>query len=348
MSTAFFEQLQSSITNAKHIAVTCHVNPDGDALWSSLPIVILLRALWKSVDHRIPTDISEWLTWMSSLSWVESNVGQLLENHWYDLVITTDTSTIDRSCLQEITQDALGSSMYWFIDHHQSNTVPQWNLFNIANSSSTCEIVANRLMNWKPNQITSTMATLLYTWMVTDTWNFRWWEDAASTHQTVSKLYEYNIDRQIVELSLYRALSPAQLELIWMFLTRIKHHNSVYYSHLYKSEVDAKGTDMRALTVWTSLLYALNNAEWVYLTMRCVDNPVDWPNFDPDVQECIKISLRTASEKINVATIAEQFWWWGHQKAAWVKLIRNWSFEEMMERIAEQVDQLVQASLQRS
>jgi phosphoesterase RecJ-like protein len=292
MSTdsTFFTRLQEKIEHSQRIAVSCHTSPDGDALGSSLAIVAVLKQLWKNVDHRVPDEASETFAFMPYIC--TSQVGQIPANHSYDLIITTDTSWKNRSVLQDLSEQMIASDLCRFIDHHESNLRPKENLFNSPDTSSACELVANRLIQRQPELIDTDIATLLYTWMVTDTGNFRRWEHPASTHALVSRLHEFGADRKSVELGLYRSLNTDALQLIGLFLSRVTNHWSVYYSYLKKSELDEKNTDMRSLTSWSSLLYNLKNPDWVYCVMRLIDTDDD--------EQCIKISLRTSSDTINV------------------------------------------------
>ena len=56
--------LQSKIDEARRVACVCHVNPDGDALGSTLAIAAWMKALGKECAVVVPNRFPDFLQWM--------------------------------------------------------------------------------------------------------------------------------------------------------------------------------------------------------------------------------------------------------------------------------------------
>ena len=56
--------LQSKIDEARRVACVCHVNPDGDALGSTLGIMAWMKAQGKECTVVVPNRFPDFLQWM--------------------------------------------------------------------------------------------------------------------------------------------------------------------------------------------------------------------------------------------------------------------------------------------
>ena len=60
--------LQSKIDEAQRVACVCHVNPDGDALGSTLAVAAWMKALGKECTVVVPNRFPDFLQWMPGAS----------------------------------------------------------------------------------------------------------------------------------------------------------------------------------------------------------------------------------------------------------------------------------------
>ena len=60
--------LQNKIDEAKTVACVCHVNPDGDALGSTLSVAAWMKSLGKECTVIVPNRFPDFLQWMPGAS----------------------------------------------------------------------------------------------------------------------------------------------------------------------------------------------------------------------------------------------------------------------------------------
>lgn len=162
-------QLKEALLKAKHIALTVHVHPDGDALGSMLAMYEALRLQGKDVvmvvDDVIPQKYT-FLRYVEDIKSVEAITPEMAKS--FDLLLVLDASTFER--IGKV--GALISAPIFNIDHHISNTKFASYLYLRSDFAATGEIVMCLLEEWQW-QVTKTMAEALYMAIATDCGFFR-------------------------------------------------------------------------------------------------------------------------------------------------------------------------------
>ena len=198
----FFHALDTVIQAPRKITVLSHVNPDGDAIGSSLAFSQFLQKLGHEVEVMVSNDFPEFLAWMPGASRIhiydkESDIcDQILESS--DLIAILDFNHISRAGL---IQDKLKSLKInkILIDHHRDT---DFDVFLCALSdtqvSSTSELVAETILHYGEHFVDESIATNILVGIVTDTGSFSHSIYHPETFSICAKMIEKSISRSFI------------------------------------------------------------------------------------------------------------------------------------------------------
>ena len=146
----FFKDLNEVLKASQHIAIITHVNPDGDAIGSSLAFSQFLRKLGHDVEILVSNDFPEFLAWMPGASTIHiydknaDSCNLILDQA--DCIIMLDFNHLSRAGLIQEKLKSLETKKI-LIDHHRD---PNLDYFVCALSEtevpSTSELVAETIL----------------------------------------------------------------------------------------------------------------------------------------------------------------------------------------------------------
>lgn len=214
----FFKDLNEVLKASQHIAIITHVNPDGDAIGSSLAFSQFLRKLGHDVEILVSNDFPEFLAWMPGASTIHiydknaDSCNLILDQA--DCIIMLDFNHLSRAGLIQEKLKSLETKKI-LIDHHRD---PNLDYFVCALSetevSSTSELVAETILSYGERYLDEAIATNLLVGIVTDTGSFAHSIFHAQTFSICAKLIEkapsYNQIHQLV----YDTFSEDRLRLL--------------------------------------------------------------------------------------------------------------------------------------
>ena len=217
LSEAELMQLRSIIAAAADIVVIGHVNPDGDAIGSTLAWTNYLLSEGKSVSVIVPDKYPDFLNWLP-------NTDKILRHDKHpektellvasaDLIFCLDFNTLSRS---EALADHIASAKAAkvLVDHHPNPD----ELFNLTIShpdmSSTCELVF-RLV-WQLGafeRLGHHFAVPCYCGMMTDTGGFTFNSTRPEIFFIISQLLTKGIDKDKIYRNVYNVASESKIRL---------------------------------------------------------------------------------------------------------------------------------------
>ena len=210
----------------KKIAIIPHRSPDGDAMGSTLALYHFLLKLNHQPTVIAPNDFPNFLAWLPSSETVliyendRSNLTKILNEA--ELVFTLDFNALHRTGEMEQVLNKLSVPMI-MIDHHQKPD--DYATFTYSNTAfgSTCEMIYNFIsFLGKKELIDRTIATCIYTGIVTDSGSFRFPSTTSTTHQVVSELIEKGIENSEIHTQLFDNNSYNRLQLLGRALQNMK------------------------------------------------------------------------------------------------------------------------------
>ena len=230
------QQLRSLIDNAQTIALFWHKNIDGDALWSILWLWWVLEQLGKSVDYYTTVAPEPYLTFMW---WIEKVQTELDYTKKYDLMFFLDFSPLSRvDAFTEWHEDYFAQQKIVVIDHHHGD-VPDNTVLSLKDidADSNCGWLYEIINELYPEYMNAAVATSLYLWVTTDTWNFMYEEQSSRTLSHALELVRLWAQKQLIIDKIFRSNSFESIQYVQKILSRLDKRWWVLFTRI--DEADA-------------------------------------------------------------------------------------------------------------
>lgn len=285
------------IKEAERIAISGHINPDGDCVGACLGLCAYILDLdpKKKVDILLEP-ISEKFRF---LAYADHIMQEKTEEEPYDLYFSLDCSDKERlGVFQELFEEARFTIC---VDHHISNQGFGDLRFIDADASSTCEILYDIL---EEKKISFDTAQCLYLGIVHDTGVFKHSNTTRKVMEIAGALIDKGVRPDfIIDETFYKKtyiqnqiLGRALMESILLLDGRI------IFSAIKKKDMDFYGIESGDLDGVIDQLRVTEGVECALFLYEKTEGQ-------------FKVSLRS-NGKVDVRKIAEQFGGGGHVKAA--------------------------------
>ncbi|MDP9341637.1 MAG: bifunctional oligoribonuclease/PAP phosphatase NrnA [Actinomycetota bacterium] len=206
------------LEGATEVALSCHINPDADALGSMLGLSAFLRARGKRTVCSYGNDPFEHPRWLKELPGSDALVHPRRFPKAPEVLVTLDCASLDR--LGQLAATVARARNVVWIDHHASNeglgTVPLID----PKASSTAEMVF-RLMQRMGGEIPAEAAACLYAGLVTDTGRFQYEATSPETLRLAAELRQHPFDHAKLAQALFEDNGLAYLKLLGTALHRV-------------------------------------------------------------------------------------------------------------------------------
>lgn len=308
------------LSAARHIVITAHRGPDGDAIGSTTALAAWLRRCWDADVHIVvPNIFPDFLKWIPLADEIlvydkhEADVRPIVEQA--DLVIMCDHGELSRMwTLGDVVRNHTTPRI--IIDHHPN---PEASIADIVichpECSSCCEVLMRLMLELdgyamgtaaRPD-ITHDEATSLYTGMMTDTGAFTYASNRPEVFELIALLLRCGIDKDIIYRNVFHTYSPA----------RMKFQGYMLYSKLYVWK--KAHTAIMTLTNAERRRFGILNGD----TEGLVNMPLQILGIKLSIflredteQPCIRLSLRSVDDFPCNDLAAEFFGGGGHRNAA--------------------------------
>jgi bifunctional oligoribonuclease and PAP phosphatase NrnA len=219
MNTIEIQKTKELLLASNKIVIVSHRNPDGDAIGSSLGLYHYLSKMGHQVTVIFPNEYPKFLAWMPGVSEAiifekdEIKAKNILQQA--ELIFTLDFNALHRlGSVMEITLLACQAS-YIMIDHHQLPDDYANVIFSDTSYGSTCEMIYE-FINYlgDRNIIDKTIATCLYTGIVTDSGSFRFPKTTGNTHRIIAEFIDLGVENTSIHNLLYDNQSISALQLL--------------------------------------------------------------------------------------------------------------------------------------
>ncbi len=289
--------LDSVILDARTIAISGHVRPDGDCVGSTLAVYNYLKNNYPGLQIDI------YLESIPNIFKFMQSSDEILED-WskdrlYDLFIALDCS--DGSRLGESYKYFSSAKRTVCIDHHVSNDAFADENYIFPDASSTCELVYELI---DKDKLTLQIAECIYTGMVHDTGVFQYSCTSKKTMDIAGCLMESGIDySKIIDETFYtktfeqnrimgKALVDARLYLEGAVILSVVSREDMEAFNVLPKHLDGIVNQLRVTKDTKIAVFLYENEDGSY-----------------------KGSLRVNGD-YNVAEVAARFGGGGHVKAA--------------------------------
>ncbi|MEN9335640.1 MAG: hypothetical protein RLZZ500_627 [Bacteroidota bacterium] len=234
------QELKVLLEQPKKIAIIPHRNPDGDAMGSTLGLSHFLRKLGHSTQVISPNEFPEFLAWLPGTEEVmiyEKNRNQCTAFlNEQDLIFTLDFNALHRTGEMEFALNTLKIPMV-MIDHHELPSNYAQFVFSDTAYGSTCEMIYHFIQDLKLGHlIDKTIATCLYTGIMTDSGQFRFPKTTGTTHRIVAEFIDLGVPNTEIPTLLFDNNSYDRLQLMGRALQNMKIFPELHSSYTTLSQ----------------------------------------------------------------------------------------------------------------
>lgn len=317
MTNTSFAEIAAALRGAQRIAVLSHVRPDGDALGSQLALGISLRQLAKDVAIWNEDGMLEKYSFMPC---AELLVRPPAEPQEFDLGVALDTAVQNRLG----TAFAAVRAKQWInIDHHPTN--PRYGDLNYieptvpATGQILYELLAMQDLPMNPE-----IAENLFVAISTDTGSFQYSNTTAHTFEIGAELVHCGVNVGRVSQLLYENYPRRRVELLRALLGTMRFSANGQIASFSLS-----------LTVARDLGVQPEDNEGLIDHLRAIRGVVVAVFFEELLEGKVRVSMRSKSEAVDVAAIAQRFGGGGHVLAAGARV--RGTLKEVEERLLQAI-----------
>jgi phosphoesterase RecJ-like protein len=303
-STTAREQVIDELRLGEKFLLTTHENPDGDALGSLVAMHAILDLMGK--DNIMFMSADEFPLPYEYRSLPLDDVSHALPDDAEErTIVFLDCGNIDRMPVGFLRRD---DAHILNIDHHHDNTKFGTANLVVGGASCTAEIIYG-LTNDLGVVITPAIAQALYVALVTDTGKFQYQNTTPAAHLMAAELIELGVDVHEEFRRLYENVPFVKLQLLARVLSRVERYDEgrLTVSYINRSDYEETGADE-------------NYSEGIVDHIRAVEGTNVAALIREQLKEgregVSKVSLRAATDDVDVSVIAREEGGGGHRQAA--------------------------------
>ncbi|MDB4868520.1 MAG: bifunctional oligoribonuclease/PAP phosphatase NrnA [Cohnella sp.] len=304
MWAAQLEQAAAYLRKHDDFLIVSHVQPDGDAISSTIAVGWILAKLGKTYTMMNEGPVPSRLQFL----WKSRDMvvcGEGAPDRKFRHVVAVDCADFAR----------VGATKDWFdaeyellnVDHHATND--GYGTVNLLkfNAAATAEILYDLAEHMKL-PLDYDAATVFYTGLLTDTGGFRYSNTSPHVMETASHLLRAGAEGPVLAEQLLERMSMGQLWMIQRGLSRLVFSEDQQIGWLWvtsedMAETGASNEDLEGLVNYP------RNIEGVEVGILFKENGTN----------SVKVSLRSTG-RVDVAAVAQHFGGGGHIRAAGCRL----------------------------
>ena len=228
------QELKNLLSAKQNVVITTHVNPDGDAIGSSVALLNFLIKMGHDVSVIVPNDYPDFLKWMKNdeliINYSNSKNESQEKIKNASLIFCLDFNNLNRiNELGDYISDSKAKKV--LIDHHlDPSNFYDFKIHDVK-ASATAELVYNFLIELDSNAVDKDISEALYTGILTDTGSFKF-SMSPKVHKIVSDLMIRGVDIGFINNKIYDSNSLDKLKLIGYALSEklevISNGNAAY------------------------------------------------------------------------------------------------------------------------
>lgn len=213
------DSLKEYLAEPRHIVITTHPKPDGDAMGSSLGLYAYLLLKGHQVSVITPTDYPTFLDWLPNNSDVIIYTEKPEQSQQLialaDLIFCLDFNSLVRIYdMGTYVRDSKAKKV--LIDHHlEPEGFEDYRLWTIS-ACSTAQLVYEFIVNVMGERalLNQAISSCLYTGIMTDTGSFRFRSTTSNVHRIVADLIDYGADNTLIHQMVYDDFSETRLRFL--------------------------------------------------------------------------------------------------------------------------------------
>lgn len=280
----------SKLKSVEKILITAHIQPDGDAIGSTLAMCQVLRQLGKSAQIYFADKLPANLNFLPNIDEIKRPADG--EKFDADLLLVIDTSPDRIGNVKNLTDAPILN-----IDHHITNQNFDNDIYIDAKAAAACEIILE-FCHELGAEITKEIATCIYTGIVTDTGFFNYSNTTPKTFLAAAELVEKGVEPNFISEQIeLRKLEDVKI------MSAALQTMEIYF-----------GGKVAGLFIDKEISKIADNTEGLVDLIRVIDTVDVAFVLKYKDENTIRASLR--SKGVNVSEIAQRLGGGGHIRAA--------------------------------
>lgn len=217
------EDIKNLLADKKRIVITTHINPDGDALGSSIGLHSFLDKMGHEVCTIIPNDYPNYLSWMVDdedlINFSDNKKKSSKKIEESEVIFCLDFNNLDRiKELGDLIEVSRASKI--LIDHHLEPTKFYNYSIHNASASATAELVYDLMYFMDKKSIDKKISECIYAGILTDTGSFKFPSTSSKVHRIISDLINRGINISKINREIYDNNSIDKIKLIGFALSQ--------------------------------------------------------------------------------------------------------------------------------
>ena len=290
----------AAIADAGRVTLVCHVNPDGDALGSTLGLLHVLRAAGRDVTASFPNPFVI-APHYRDLPGLDLLIPPGEVSSEPEVMVTFDCGSLDR--LGDLEPNAKAARELVVIDHHISNT--RYGTINVIDPDAAASgWIALQLVDGLGLPLNRDAAVCLYAALVCDTGRFQYETTTPAVFDMARRLTEFDVPVATLSRTLFEEHRFAYLQLLGDALhnAQLVREQRFVWTAITQEMLERHGVEMEEIEGLIDILRRTSEAE-----VTCV--------LKEEVDGRIRVSLRSLGD-VDVSRVAEAHGGGGHRYAA--------------------------------
>lgn len=297
------------------IIILPHVNPDGDAMGSSIALCLAMRKMGKEAWVLLEDEVPQYINFMDVSCCTKDK--DIIKDP--DICICLDCSEENRFPGRRDVYRRGRTKLC--IDHHVAKEGFGDHYYIDESEAATAQLVY-KLFDSAGWEIDRAVANHLYVGIITDTGCFQYSNTSADTHMIAAELFRKGVSHMDIMIRLYQNVSKKKIDIEKAALDKMQMFADGKIAMTYVSKEMLKSTDA-----------TLDDTEGIIDMIRNIEG-VELAGFLKEKNDCVKVSLRAKADG-NVDKIAAKFGGGGHVKAAGCTM--KMPIEEAFSRLKEEM-----------
>ncbi len=319
--TEAFQDLHTALSEAQRILLSTHENPDGDGLGSLLAMCEHLKSLGKDCRALIDSKVPVTLQFMDPEGWLEEfdPKGDVEWLAGCDMGVVFDLGSYQRLGSLGATLQRLAIPIT-VIDHHppegykRDGEKPSFKYSLVDREAPAAgTLVWQYLKTYRQEPITLTMATALYTALITDTGSFKYNNTGVVAHLMAIDLLEAGIRPYDIHKLVFERRTLAQARLLGVLIDNMKftEDQRIGWCVISRERLEQAGAQLEDIDGFSEFIRTIKGIEVALLLTELEPGST-------------KVSLRSKG-RVAINDVAQQLGGGGHAYASGVILEKPWS-----------------------
>jgi phosphoesterase RecJ-like protein len=295
-----YSKAAAAIAAADTVTVTTHINPDGDGIGAALALLEALEGMGKRVRFCCPSPVARRYAFLPGFDRIEvvDDEARARRLKPCDVLVSCDCGDLARLCACA----ALRCQALVNLDHHASND--KFGSVNVVDlkAASTGVVVAGVLKRLGVD-LSTDMATNLYTTIVFDTGRFMHSNTTAAVFRFAARLLDTGIDAAAINRALTYTRTEIDLRIDALGIARLSREGALAGIALSAKDIASLGDEVEDWGDLVDVPRSLQGVEVAYLMREAPD------------RKTVRCSLRS-NPPYAVGPVAQEFGGGGHLQAA--------------------------------